>query len=196
MADLARKAKVSVGGFYARFKNKDALLHALDEHMIDRMLATICRAMDPSRLDGASSSDVVEAYVRAMVAFFAKNRQIVRQIVIKARTTDDAAFVERLQAFNVAAHRIFSDRLLERGAAAGHDVPQAAIEFAMMMVSATAREAVLFGERKLNLSTVRGKQLVAELVRAFDAYLESPDKQRNSKGSKKKSKHKARGTRR
>jgi len=35
----------------------------------------------------------------------------------------------------------------------------------------------------------------AELVRAFDAYLESSDKRRDSKGSKKKSEHRARGTR-
>ena len=171
VSDLAKRAGVSVGGFYARFKNKDALLHALDECMLDEMLQSVRRAMDPDRLDGATLADVVEAYVRPMVRFFVRRRSVARQIVIRARTTQDAGFLERIQQFNAEAHGLFEARLLERRREIRCPDPETAIQFAIMMISAAAREAVLFGERKMNLSTVRGRALVESLVRAFLAYL-------------------------
>jgi hypothetical protein len=60
-------------------------------------------------------------------------------------------------------------QILARRAGLGHPDPEAA--FGVMFVSAAAREAVLFGDRRLNLSPVRGCQLVRELVRAYCAYL-------------------------
>jgi AcrR family transcriptional regulator len=171
VSDLARRAGVSVGGFYARFKNKGALLHELDECVLDEMLHVVRRAMDPGRLDGAALAEVVETYVRTMIGFFARRRGLSRQIVIRARTTEDAGFLHRMQEFNAEAHGLFAARLLERRREIRCPDPESAIQFAIMMVSAAAREAVLFGERKMNLSTARGRALVESLVRAFLAYL-------------------------
>ena len=171
VGDLAACAGVSVGGFYARFKNKDALMHAVDEHLVDEMLRVVRRAMDEDRLRGANLAGVVETYVRTMVGFLVRHRSLARQVTVRARTTEDAGFVARMQAFNAEAHGLFSRRLLERGDEIRCADPERSIEFAIMMISAGAREAVLFGERKMNLSTVRGRALVEALVRAFLAYL-------------------------
>lgn len=173
VAAIAGEAGVSVGGFYARFKNKDALLHALDAHLLDEMYAAVRRAMDPARLQGLDARAVVDAYLRTMLRMFGDNRSLVRQVALKARSSKDPGYHERAQAFNREAHSLLCARLLERGVAAGHPDPGQAIQFATLMVSATAREAVLFGDRRLNLSSPRGKRLREQLLHGFLAYLQT-----------------------
>ena len=171
VADLARRAQVSVGGFYARFTSKDALLHAIDDHLLELALRRVRTEMSPDRLADAPIEDVVLSYVATMLRFFGRHRALIRQIVIKARSSADPRFVERARTFSRTAHGLLKARLLERKTDIHCESPEESIEFALMMVSAAAREAVLFGDRKLNLSTVRGRRLVVELVRAFLAYL-------------------------
>lgn len=197
VSELAERAGVSVGGFYARFKNKAALLHALDDYVLDEMLRSVRRVMAADRLAGASLADVVAAYVRMMVGFFARHRGVSRQIVIRARTSDDPGFLERMRAFNAEAHGLLAARLQERSREIRCDDPEAAIPFAIMTVSATAREAVLFGDRKMNLSTTRGRALVESLVRVFLAYLGVRDALRwTASGAARPAARKPRSTRR
>ena len=45
--EIASKAKSSVGAFYARFKDKDGLLHALHQRTCDEAYATMEKGLDP-----------------------------------------------------------------------------------------------------------------------------------------------------
>lgn len=171
VAEIARAAKVSVGGFYARFPSKQAVLHAFDEFIVERAMTAVRRALDPETLAGESVEGVVSAYIRMAVRFFARHRGIARQVYLKARTTGDASYVARMQRFNEFAHGRLREALLERQAEIGHPDPEAACAFGVMMVSAAMREAIFFGERKINLSNAAGRELVDELTRAFCGYL-------------------------
>ncbi|MFN0007304.1 MAG: TetR/AcrR family transcriptional regulator [Planctomycetota bacterium] len=86
---VAKAAGVSIGGLYARYANKHVLVHAVDERLGREFEAALNAAMDPERLAGRNVAGVIEAYVTAMVRFFAKRRAIVRQVVLRARTSED-----------------------------------------------------------------------------------------------------------
>lgn len=171
VAAIARRARVSIGGLYARYRDKLALVHAVDEQLLAEFEAAFATAMDPERLAGRDVAFVIEAYVVAMVDCFARHRDLLRQVVLRARCTDDARFSERIRDFNERAHGALCAQLMMRRRAIAHPDPEAAAAFGVMFVSAAAREAVLFGDRRLNRSSVHGRQLVRELVRAYCAYL-------------------------
>lgn len=171
---IARRAKVSVGGLYARYRDKLALVHAVDERLAAEFERVLATAMAPQRLAGLDVAGVIAAYVGAMVGYFARHRDLLRQVVLRARSTGDPRFTERIRAFNERAHGALCAQLLARRRSISHPDPAAAAAFGVLFVSAAAREAVLFGDRKLNRSSVRGQQLVRELVRAYCAYLGAP----------------------
>ena len=174
VAAVARRARVSIGGLYARFADKQALVHAVDEWMVEELDAELAATMDPVRLADRDVAGVIEAYVVAMVGFFARRRDLLREIVLRARSSGDPRFLERVRAFNRRAHGSLCTQLLERRRDLGHPDPETATAFGVMFVSAAAREVVLFGDRALNLSSVHGRQLVRELVRAYCAYVGAP----------------------
>lgn len=174
VATIAKKARVSIGGLYARYADKLALVHAVDERLLEEFDATLTSAMDPATLAGLDVAGVIEAYIAAMVGCFARRRDLLRQVVLRARSTGDPQFTERVRAFNQRAHAALCAQLLARRRKLRHPDPEAAAAFGVMFVSAAAREAVLFGSRRLNLASVHGRRLVHELVRAYCAYLGAP----------------------
>ena len=172
VVEIARRAGVSVGGFYARFPGKDDLLHAFDEDLHARARATLAATMDAARFEGRGVAAVVGAYLGMTASFFEENRAVLRQVVSRIRDGGDPEFVRRVREFNLAAHGRLHDLLLARRAEIGHEDPEAAIDLATLSASAALREAILFADRKLNRSgVVDGARLVRELTRAYCAYL-------------------------
>lgn len=174
IAAVAKAARVSVGGLYARFCDKQALVHAVDERLVEEMDRAVVRALAPNRIAALDVEGVVRSYVQVMVRFFSRRRGLVRQVVLRARSSEDRAFTERIAAFNDRAHGALTTAVLARRDQFTHEDPEAAVPFAILFASAAAREACLFAEQRLNLSSARGRALVEELVRAFCAYLGAP----------------------
>ncbi len=171
VAAIADRAGISVGGFYARFPNKEALLHAFDEYLVEQVLRIVRKEMDPARWRGKSVAEVIEGYIRMTADVFVRNRGVMKHVTIRTRTSEDPAFLRRVQDFNRTAHGLLHQRLMERREQITHPDPEVAADFGVMFVSAALREMILFGERKLNLSTVAGQKLVRELTRAYCNYL-------------------------
>ena len=61
IADIVRRAKSSVGGFYGRFRDKDELLLALHERFVRDAQRSMDELGDPARWEGASLEDIVRA---------------------------------------------------------------------------------------------------------------------------------------
>ena len=57
VSEIVPRASSSVGAFYARFDDKDALLHALAVRFVDQAMATADAALDPTRWEGAQASE-------------------------------------------------------------------------------------------------------------------------------------------
>lgn len=171
VADIAAEAQVSVGCFYARFPDKGALALAVDEDLLGRARRSIARAMDSDSLAGKPAAAVLRSYLRSMLRFFHKHRRLLRHLSLRTRGDERYPMLSQVQDFNRFAHGMLCARLLEREEELSHPDPERAAQFGIMMVSAAAREMVLFSTQRNNLSSARGAELEQELLRAFCGYL-------------------------
>lgn len=90
VAELTRKANVSVGSFYARFGDKEALLDYLDDRYTQDILehskkvaAKICAASDL-----ASAANIC---IASIVNFYANRVKLSRALIMRARAGDSGA---------------------------------------------------------------------------------------------------------
>src|ERR1043166_9721018 len=61
--EIARRARSSVGGFYARFRDKNELLRALEERHFIELSQRLDALADAPRWEAASTASIVEAAV-------------------------------------------------------------------------------------------------------------------------------------
>ena len=175
VAEIARKAGVSVGGFYARFPSKQALLQYFDATIVEGILERAGRELDSERLSGASARQVVTTYIRLAVRMFRRHRPVLQQVALRTRTSPDPVFKQRIRQANAFLHGRFRALLEERRAEIGHPDPQLAIDIGLTFVSATMREYVLFAAFRPDFAPVKDGRLVRELTDAFCAYLRIAD---------------------
>ncbi|MEW5917890.1 MAG: TetR/AcrR family transcriptional regulator [Gemmatimonadota bacterium] len=170
VAAIAQRAGVSVGGFYARFEGKEALLHALAAEVISDCYAALDHVFAPSRIARASIEGVVRAYVRVMVTKFREHRAAIVQIIRHARAGDPLHGLA-VRDFNDRVHGRLRTLLQERRAFIGHPDPDFAVNIGLFLVSAAAREAVLGDALRAYPIQVTDDALIEELTRAYVAYL-------------------------
>ena len=80
VAGIAKRAESSVGAFYARFKDKDALLRCLLERFVQDVQATISHALRPEVWTGASVDAVCATLVRFIMRMLNERQQLIRAI--------------------------------------------------------------------------------------------------------------------
>ena len=78
IAEIVRRAGSSVGAFYSRFEDKHALLHALSGRFVEQAMATADEALDPTRWQGASISEILHAVVRFLVSIYREQSGLMR----------------------------------------------------------------------------------------------------------------------
>ncbi len=142
IAAIAAEAGSSVGGFYARFKDKDELLRALHEREQHRFRAAIAEVADPGRWTREPLGDLIG---RALEIFFGR---------IAGRRRLAAAFLESAArhpdrwrhavAFRRETVEAFVALLLLRADAIDHPDPQRAARFAIHQVLATVDQRAIF----------------------------------------------------
>ena len=171
VADIAREARASVGSFYARFSNKQALLPQLYERYdqgIARQVETQLASEAWSSLDLQGR---VDRLVRFFVRWFAENRGLLRAIGIHARLNPEA-LPDELIVRRKDLHRRVAGFLLARESEITHPEPADAVELGIFAVGAFCREKILFGgaPHARSISDDLGV-LERELVRILFCYL-------------------------
>jgi AcrR family transcriptional regulator len=169
VAEIARRAGFSVGAFYSRFRDKEALLHCLQGRLFDEAVATADATLDPGRWRGAGLVDVACELVAFLVEIHRERAGILREVVVRAPT--DA----RIDARKEALLKHISDRLqpllLERVDEIRHPDPDAAARFAFRVVLGVLKEAILFAGPAAHGIPRSDASLSEELSRVFLAYL-------------------------
>lgn len=169
VADIARRADSSVGGFYRRFRDKDALLHSLHERYTAEALATAEAALDPRRWAGARLPALVRAFVEFLVRID-RRRTGLRQAVA-ARARSDPAFRERSRRLRRRIADGLAALLRARRDEFTHPDPAVAAPFVLRQVfGVLGRRGDADEDDPLS-----EEQLVAELTRACVAYLGAGD---------------------
>jgi AcrR family transcriptional regulator len=172
VSEIVRRADSSVGAFYSRFPDKDALLHALYERYLEQAMATADDALDPSRWEGAGVGDLVGAVIAFLVQIYREQRGLIRAFVI--RNHIDAEFQARRGRLSHHVSERLSALLVGHGGEIRHPDPERAAAFGMTLVFATLDSAILFSETRSGVAALSDADLTAELTRAFLAYLGIP----------------------
>ena len=68
--EIVRRAGSSVGGFYARFHDKNEMLRALEERFFNQLRARVDSLTDPERWAQASVPEILRACVQELVDTF------------------------------------------------------------------------------------------------------------------------------
>lgn len=146
LAEIMERAGVTVGAFYRRFPDKDALLHLLDERFFHEMHQRADELLDPERWLGASVAEIVSEFARSAVQVYATRRGLARSIFLRARVDPviqasgrrvNAHYIQRLRALLLAPGR---------RAEVTHPDPERAIALGFMMFYGALRETTVFGE--------------------------------------------------
>ena len=167
VAEIARRAGSSVGAFYARFRDKDALLSALHERFVEEAMATADIAMSEQRWSNASICAIVRELVAFQVRIQDEHRGLWRAIVLRA--TEGAEFQARGLRLTRHIDDLFTRLVVARRHEILHPIPVVAAAFASRLISGVMLQRLLFPVAASVDSP--GVSLVEELTHAALAYL-------------------------
>lgn len=103
--EVVRRAGSSVGGFYARFRDKNELLRALEERFFLEVQSRLDALADERRWVGAPVRDIVQAAVDELVDVTEARRPLIRAFLFRA-TQDTQIRDDAVRFRNRAAERI------------------------------------------------------------------------------------------
>ena len=174
VSEIVRAAGTSVGAFYARFRDKDALLSALYGRY-DRWIREHAAELERGQpWDGLDLHGTVTWLVGELVGLFCGRRFLMRAMTLHARLrpekidAETRARRERQMAFLRRA-------LLEHRAEINHPDPERAVELAIFMAASLCREWLLFHDAPHASTTDADESEVArEVGRQMLGYLRGP----------------------
>jgi AcrR family transcriptional regulator len=179
VADIARAAGCSVGGFYGRFRDKDELLRALHERSLGELEAVIDRLSTPETWGDAPLPEVVRAGMHAVIREFAGRRRLVAAFL--AHAAHNPRKWESAFRFRRRAVARMTALILTRREELAHPDPERAVELAVQTVLAVLDEQALYGGIRAAGGELTDETLADELADLLLAYLRvSPIRARRS----------------
>jgi len=170
IAQIAKKARVSVGLFYSRFDDKDALLSALyEKHMLE-LRATTTKMFDPKKWSSIPVSQFIEELVAFMVRYHRKNRGLLRALVLRHHTHPGKRYEDPAERSKTAIASV-GKLLAARADEIRHPDPRLAGSLGFLFVLGAIREKILFGGGVATALRISDKRMAKELTTAFLGYL-------------------------
>jgi AcrR family transcriptional regulator len=169
IAEVSRRAKVSVGSVYGRFENKDALIRAIHVRMMERLTGPeeeVAAAPDEAGLDLATA---VARGVHALADSMDRERRLLRVFMVRGAV--DPSIARPGSQSSQATGRAFKTAVLARREEIGHPDPELAADIAFRMVYDVLARQVMHGPTFESDRMVEWDDLVDELIAAVIAYL-------------------------
>jgi AcrR family transcriptional regulator len=169
VTEIARRAGCSVGTVYRRFRDKAALLHALDERWGEAFRATMEDAVAAERWDGALILEILTGYIEFSLGQGREHVELHRAAINMA--SRDVRFAERQRKFAAELHTRLRALLIERQVEIGHADPPGAIEFVLEQLRSmlTARLATSPLDQTLFASS--DPEFIDQALTSVSAYL-------------------------
>lgn len=171
---IARRAGLSPGSVYRRFRDKDALLRTLflgilesSEQHTEEVLGREARAHDPLDV-------LIKGLVSTTLEGYRKNAALMKALTEFARRHPNSAFRRRVDEIEVRNFRRIVDSLLARRGEIMHPNPETAVSLGLMTLGLSLREIVILdalSEAWAPLLPKTDAELVEELSNALLRYL-------------------------
>jgi AcrR family transcriptional regulator len=171
--EIARRARSSIGGFYARFPDKDALLRALEERFFAEMLGRVGKLADAGRWADASIATIVRACADELVTVFRERRNLIAAFLHRA-TRDPEMLADAIRFRAQTAERIAA-LLLPRRGELRHPEPRLAIDLGVQFAFALMLQLVVVGDVRAGGRVLSDRELQGEIERNFLSYLGVPN---------------------
>lgn len=169
LAEIMERAGVTVGAFYRRFPDKDALLHHLDERFFTEVRGHAEELLDPVRWEAASFSRIIPQLAQIAVPLFRMRRGLLRTLFIRARTDAKIqASARELNGLFLKKLRVLAEKRLGEIV---HPHPLSAVDTGFRIFVGALRETVVFGEVWPEAPALTDDQLSHELARSYLFYL-------------------------
>lgn len=166
VAEIVERAGLTVGAFYARFTDKEALLRHLEELLFDAMRTVVQRIA--THAAGRAPALLVRDLSTALVRIYRRQRAVARALVLRSHA--DPALAERLRALNRENMQKVIEALLASGQIR-HGEPERALWFALHAHRAVLRDSILFGDGWSGNRRLSDARLVDEATRLVAGYL-------------------------
>jgi len=167
--EIARRAGSSVGGFYARFRDKGELLRALEERHFLELSRRVEALADPRRWQDAPTSRIVEAAVAELVSSTRERRHMIAAFLVRA--IEDPVIREGGLRFRRTVEERISGLLLTRRAEMNHPDPALAIDLGIQTAFALMQQHVLIEETQIRGHALSDDELRRELTTMFLRYV-------------------------
>lgn len=172
LAEVSKRANVSIGSIYARVKSKDDLFYVIQERNMtvweDRP-----RLHDPTVWSDLDARAAIIGIVGEIGELFKLNERLLR--VFMHRGIVDGVVATRSSASVSHYHDEIVRILLTKRAAIAHADPALAIDVAFRMAWGTLARQIMYWPTFESKRKVAWETLVHELGRACAAYLLAPD---------------------
>jgi AcrR family transcriptional regulator len=169
VTEIASRADTSVAAFYRRFKDKEALLHALHERVCEEAFATADDALIPERWEGAGIREILDTVVPFLVEVLEGREAL--DLAVYQRGLTDASMRERSDRLILYVMDGLSRLMLERRDEINHPDPARAVSFALVQMFAVLVQVYTTGRRDVALVRMGDREITRELTNSCLAYL-------------------------
>jgi AcrR family transcriptional regulator len=160
---------LSVGAFYARFPDKTALLHAVQDRFHNRLEPMIREQMVAEAGPCRTLAEAVDAAVDVFIRNVVGERELSRGFM--SLSVADPVLRARGELVNRQRREALSEVLLTHKDEIGHADPQLAVNVAYGMYAAVVRGRLMFGADHELYYGMDNATLYRELKRALTLYL-------------------------
>lgn len=153
IADITAQAGVASGSFYTRFADKEDLLERLFERYLDDLRAVAERIVPKLRAE-QNLERRVELVIDAVTGLFAQRRGVVRSVIMKIRHDPAYQNPEMMAEFQ-RFYDLAGELLVGDGSEVNAPDARAAGKFCMQIIASYCRDAILFEEFPVQMTTPR-----------------------------------------
>jgi AcrR family transcriptional regulator len=172
LAEVSKRANVSIGSIYARVKSKDDLFYVIQDRYMT-VSENRPRLQDPAVWSELDAQAAILGIVDEIGELFKVNERLLR--VFMHRGIVDSEVATRSSSSVSKFHDEIVAILLTKRAAIAHEDPELAIDVAFRMAWGTLARQIMYWPTFESQRTVAWDTLVHELGRACAAYLLAPD---------------------
>ena len=140
---IARRAGLSPGTVYRRFRNKDALLREVCLRMLEQNYRNAMQAFAGAPCVELSLAKIVRTMVQMTLEAERKHRGLLRALLLFTLQHPNAAFVRRSTELQRKTFDEVARMLLHKRREIRHPHPEVAIRFAMLMLGFAAQCTII-----------------------------------------------------